>query len=80
MRQYLKQEDDGLLDLLTKMLEYSPKKRISALNALLHPYFSDLRKYKYSINGVSVQSLLEFTQEEIQFYGAAVIQRLQKSC
>lgn len=80
MRQYLKQEDEGLLDLLSKMLEYSPKKRISALNALLHPCFSDLRKYNYSINGVYVKSLLDFTQEEIKFYGAAVIEGLQKSC
>lgn len=35
---------DGLgLDLLTKMLVYDPAKRISAKQALLHPYFNDLK-------------------------------------
>ncbi|KAH3757237.1 long flagella protein [Pelomyxa schiedti] len=32
------------LDLLTKMLIYNPEDRISAQNALLHPYFHDLRE------------------------------------
>lgn len=35
-------EDSGL-DLLYKMLEYDPTQRISAVQALKHPYFADLK-------------------------------------
>mmetsp|Transcript_4537 Transcript_4537/g.6031 ORF Transcript_4537/g.6031 Transcript_4537/m.6031 type:complete len:297 (-) Transcript_4537:191-1081(-) len=34
------------LDLLSKMLIYNPSQRISASNAMKHPYFDDLRKMK----------------------------------
>lgn len=34
--------DDQGLDLLYKMLEYEPCRRITAKAALLHPYFADL--------------------------------------
>jgi serine/threonine protein kinase len=36
---------DGL-DLLGKMMIYEPGKRISATEALKHPYFDDLKKLK----------------------------------
>ena len=32
------------LDLLSKVLVYNPRKRITPLEALLHPYFDELRK------------------------------------
>lgn len=32
-----------LIDLVDKLLKYSPKKRLSPAEALLHPYFDDLR-------------------------------------
>ncbi|XP_064396747.1 cyclin-dependent kinase 2-like [Halichondria panicea] len=35
-------QNDGV-DLLTKMLIYEPSKRISALNSLRHPYFSNVK-------------------------------------
>lgn len=38
--------EDGL-DLLTKMLQYDPAKRISAKAALQHPYFKDVQKFKF---------------------------------
>ncbi|KAJ1885746.1 hypothetical protein LPJ71_009294 [Coemansia sp. S17] len=31
------------IDLLRRLLEYAPEKRISAEQALLHPYFDELR-------------------------------------
>jgi cyclin-dependent kinase 2 len=40
------------IDLLTKMLEYVPERRISAKQALLHAYFDDVRN-QYAHNGAS---------------------------
>ncbi|THU42861.1 hypothetical protein C4D60_Mb00t00530 [Musa balbisiana] len=37
---------DGL-DLLSKMLQYQPSKRISAKRAMEHPYFDDINKANY---------------------------------
>ncbi|EFC50050.1 cell division control protein 2 [Naegleria gruberi] len=39
--------DDCGIDLLTRMLEYQPNKRISAKEALKHPFFDDVDKSKY---------------------------------
>jgi len=39
--------DDSGVDLLCRMLEYQPNKRISAKEALNHPFFDDLDKSKY---------------------------------
>jgi len=35
--------DDLGIDLLSKMLQYTPKKRISARNAMKHAYFDELK-------------------------------------
>ncbi len=34
--------DEVALDLLTKMVQLEPSKRLSAKEALLHPYFDDI--------------------------------------
>lgn len=39
--------DDDALDLLTRLLEYDPEKRLSAEQALKHPFFSDLHSEAY---------------------------------
>mmetsp|Transcript_18371 Transcript_18371/g.16030 ORF Transcript_18371/g.16030 Transcript_18371/m.16030 type:complete len:115 (+) Transcript_18371:654-998(+) len=36
------------IDLLTKMIAYDPMARISAFDALNHPYFDDLDKSKFA--------------------------------
>ena len=38
---------DNVLDLLSRTLVYDPKKRISAKDALLHPYFKSLNTNAY---------------------------------
>jgi serine/threonine protein kinase len=42
--------DDLGLDLLSKMIVYDPCRRISAKNALNHPYFDDLDKSQFIFN------------------------------
>jgi len=39
--------DDNGLDLLSRMIVYDPYKRISAKQALNHPYFDDLDKSQF---------------------------------
>lgn len=45
LKSTVKQLDDQGLDLLEQMLVYNPAKRISAKQALNHPYFDDLDKF-----------------------------------
>ncbi|SAM02626.1 hypothetical protein [Absidia glauca] len=41
------------IDLLKKLLEYPPEKRIAASDAIQHPYFEDLRKKEHSAEHLS---------------------------
>lgn len=36
--------DTQVLDLLSKLLDYEPDKRLNPMEALLHPFFDDLYK------------------------------------
>lgn len=39
----LKTKDNFLIDLVEKMLQYSPVKRLTASQAMMHPFFDELR-------------------------------------
>ncbi|KAI8332616.1 protein serine/threonine kinase [Chlamydoabsidia padenii] len=43
------------IDLLKKLLEYPPDKRITASNAIKHPYFDDLRKKEQGTENISTK-------------------------
>ena len=43
LKNALKTENKELVDLLEKMLQYSPTKRITPAKAIMHPYFDELR-------------------------------------
>ena len=58
-------EDPMLIDLMSKLLAYTPKNRIKPFAALAHPYFDDLRKHRILINNRSVVELFNFYPEEI---------------
>jgi len=47
---YCNQLDEKALDLLSRMIIYDPYKRISAKQALTHPYFDDLDKSQFYFN------------------------------
>jgi glycogen synthase kinase 3 beta len=54
-----------MIDLLSKILIYNPKKRLTPLETLLHPYFDELRNQKLTINGKEIVDLFNFNQTEV---------------
>jgi glycogen synthase kinase 3 beta len=54
-----------VLDLLAQVLAYNPKRRLSPLQALLHPYFDDLRAQKLTVNSKEIVDLFDFTKAEL---------------
>ena len=53
----------NLVDLIKKLLEKDPKKRISAINALKHPWFDDMGiglTKKVSVSSVMIQKIANF--------------------
>lgn len=62
------QQSKEVIHLLSKLLRYSPTRRISAMNALCHPYFDELRNGPVKLpSGREVPSeLLTFLPFEIE--------------
>ncbi|CAD8204074.1 unnamed protein product [Paramecium octaurelia] len=53
------------LDLISQMLTYSPKARIQPIDALLHPYFDDLRKEEFAKLNIKSPNLFDFNKQEL---------------
>ncbi|KAL4383526.1 hypothetical protein GQ457_15G026280 [Hibiscus cannabinus] len=65
------------VDLVSRLLQYSPKLRCTALDALAHPFFDDLRDPNLSLpNGRPVPSLFNFTAQELAGAPTKLRQRL----
>lgn len=57
------------LDLLSRMLTYSPHLRITATEAMLHPFFDELRQPDLRLpDGSPLPPLFNFSHEEFKFY------------
>ncbi|OIW01113.1 hypothetical protein TanjilG_25221 [Lupinus angustifolius] len=55
-----------VVDLISRMLQYSPNLRCTALEACAHPFFDDLRDPKVSLpNGRAMPPLFDFTPQEL---------------
>ena len=55
-----------LINLLNKIFIYNPKKRISALEIMAHPFFNDLRNEEVYQNGkYIIPNLFDFNKKEI---------------
>jgi len=57
--------DPMAIDLISKVLVYSPRDRFKPLEALLHPYFNELRNQNCRINGNPLPDLFNFGPEEL---------------
>lgn len=53
--------DPLLLDLLSKVLIYDPNERLTPLEVLIHPYFDEIKKEGFSIDGNPIPNLFDFT-------------------
>ncbi|KAI3800504.1 hypothetical protein L1987_28595 [Smallanthus sonchifolius] len=65
------------IDLVSRMLQYSPKLRCSALEACTHPFFDELRDPTTTLpNGKPLPPLFNFTPQEIAHASPELLQRL----
>lgn len=54
------------IDLITNLLQYSPQARLTAIEALCHPFFDELREEDVVLsNGRQMPELFNFTREEL---------------
>ena len=66
--QVLKTEDPLLVDLVKKMMEYSPYKRITAAQALQHPYFEELKDPEVVGSLRKCPELFNYSEGKYAFY------------
>ena len=59
------ENNEDLVDLLSKILCYSPQKRLKPFEALAHPYFDKLRDRKLTINQRQFVDLFDFNKIEV---------------
>jgi len=57
--------DPMAIDLVSKILVFNPSDRPKPLEALLHPFFDDLRNENFKIPGCQLPDLFNFSQEEL---------------
>lgn len=50
-----------MVDLISKLLVYNPKQRLTPLEALAHPVFDELRKQNFQIQECKIPDLFNFT-------------------
>ncbi|KAJ7563801.1 hypothetical protein O6H91_03G126500 [Diphasiastrum complanatum] len=65
------------VDLVSRLLQYSPNLRCSALEACVHPFFDELRDANTRLpNGRTLPPLFNFKPQELKGAGPELIQRL----
>ncbi|KAJ2781119.1 glycogen synthase kinase 3 [Coemansia javaensis] len=61
------------VDLITKLLDYTPGKRLSAIQAMTHPFFDELRQPGTKLyNGCDLPELFDFSIDELSVEPALV--------
>ena len=62
-----KKQSSEFVDFISKLLEYDPTKRVTAAEALTHPYFDDLKNKSQTINGQPLPELHNFSECNYSF-------------
>ena len=62
---FRKNTNPDAIDLMKKVLTYNPDERITPLEALMHPYFDELRKQRLTINAKKIVDLFNFNKAEL---------------
>ena len=67
LEQIFPKTSKDLLDLLGKMFVYNPKKRITAMEIMAHPFFEELRNKDICLNNGKyiIPNLFDFSEKEI---------------
>ena len=62
------------IDLISHLLVYTPDRRLKPLEAILHPFFDELRDEKTRLpNGNPLPELFDFQKEEVMSTEASII-------
>eukprot|EP01017_Pseudomicrothorax_dubius_P027202 TRINITY_DN3102_c0_g2_i3.p1 TRINITY_DN3102_c0_g2~~TRINITY_DN3102_c0_g2_i3.p1 ORF type:complete len:258 (-),score=47.56 TRINITY_DN3102_c0_g2_i3:173-946(-) len=68
-----KSDDVLFIDFISKLLVYNPAERYTAIKALTHPFFNELRSPTFRFApGIGAEDLFEFTAEERRSAGEHV--------
>lgn len=74
---FYKRMPSEAVDLVSRLLQYSPKLRCTALEACTHPFFDNLRDPTTTLpNGDPLPPLFNFTQQELAHASPDLLQRL----
>lgn len=69
------------IDLVSRLLEYTPSARLSAIEAMCHPFFDDIRVESTKMpNGKDLPRLFDFTREELSIRPDLVHQLVPSWC
>jgi glycogen synthase kinase 3 beta len=74
-KDHIKSLGEDFINLVKKILIYNPKKRLKPLEALIEPFFDDLREKGVLENGVE-NIIFHFTDEEKKYMGNEVYNKL----
>jgi len=62
------------IDLVSKLLEYTPEARLSSVEAMVHPFFDELRAEGAKMpNGKEFPPLFDFTREGWYLAGIVIV-------
>jgi glycogen synthase kinase 3 beta len=66
------------IDLMSKILVYEPSRRLKPLEALLHPFFDELREQEVNLptGDLLTLDLFDFTREEVESTAPEIIEQL----